>query len=83
MTSFLESIFVLYFCFLYFGFLYWYFFTKKPAFSSVMSGGAILIDFSKMAVSRDLERDERCAYTHFQAEIRGFRLIWVSSLNSC
>ena len=56
--------------------------TKKPAFSSDMSGGAILRDFSKMAISRDLGRVRRRAYTHFEAEIRGFRLIWVSSPNS-
>ena len=57
--------------------------TKKHAFSSNMSGGAILRDFSKMAISRDLGRVRRRAYTHFEAEIRGFLLIWVSSLNSC
>ena len=56
--------------------------SKKPAFSSDMSGGAILRDFSKMAISRDLGRVRRRAYTHFQAEIRGFLVIWVSSPNS-
>ena len=55
---------------------------SKQAFSSDMSGGAILRDFSKMAISRDLGRVRRRAYTHFKAEIRGFRLIWVSSPNS-
>ena len=35
-----------------------------------------------MAISRDLGRVRRRAYTHFKAEIRGFRLIWVSSANS-
>ena len=29
----------------------------------------------KMAISRDLGRVRRRAYTHFEAEIRGFRLI--------
>ena len=55
---------------------------KNPAFSSNMSGVAILRDFSKMAISRDLGRDRRRAYTHCEAEIRGFRLIWVSSPSS-
>ena len=48
---------------------------QKPAFLSDMSGGAILRDFSKMAISRDLGRVRRRAYTHFEAEILGFRLI--------
>ena len=48
---------------------------RKPAFSRDMNGSAILIDFSKMALSRDLGRVRRRTYTHFEAEIRGFRLI--------
>ena len=42
-----------------------------------MSGGAILRDFSKMAISRYLGRARRRAYTQCEAEIRGFLLIWV------
>ena len=48
---------------------------QKPAFLSDMSGGAILSNFGKMAISRDLGRVRRRAYTHCEAEIRGFRLI--------
>ena len=36
----------------------------------------------QMAISRDLGRVRRRAYTHFEAEIRGFQLIWVLSSNS-
>ena len=50
-------------------------FTKKPGFLSDMSGGAILRDFSKMAISRDLGRVRGRAYTQFLAEIRGFLVI--------
>ena len=50
-------------------------FTKKPAFPSDMSGGAILRDFSKMAIPRDLRRVKWRAYTHFQAGIHDFLLI--------
>ena len=50
----------------------------KPSFSSDMTGGAILRDFHKMAISHDLGRVRRRAYTHCEAEIRGFLLIWVS-----
>ena len=46
-----------------------------------MSGGAILRDFGKLAVSRDPGQVRRRAYTHFEAEIHGIILIWVSSLN--
>ena len=48
---------------------------QKPAFSSDMSGGAIVRNFSEMAISRDLGRVRRRAPIHFEAEIRGFRLI--------
>ena len=63
-------------CFLEF-FLEYDYITQKTAFLSDMSGGAILRDFSKMAISRDLGRVRRCAYNHFEAEIRGFLLIWA------
>ena len=36
---------------------------------------AVLSNFRKMAISRDLGRVRRRAYTHCEAEIRGFRLI--------
>ena len=55
--------------------------TKKTAFSSNMSGGAILKDFSRMAISRDLGRVRRRAYTGCEAEIRGFLIVWALLLN--
>ena len=36
---------------------------------------AVLSNFRKMAISRDLGRVRRRAWAHFEAEIRGFRLI--------
>ena len=41
------------------------------------------MDFSKMAISRDSGPVRRRAYKRFKAEINGFLLIRVSSLNSC